>query len=144
MLSKILSFNRRSFSRKANSYEQALLHDLMFSVKFDSQNRIASIPESPCKLDPELDHAPKRTHTLTPKQVDVAIRNHLIYFTKDLHDKLEPIFRQELNEYGHIYMFNYLPKVKLEAVPIYNIPALTDEGRAMTHMILNNLDPRVA
>jgi len=73
------------------------LHDLMFSVKFDSQNRIASIPDIPYNLDPELDHAPKRTHTLTPKQVDVAIRNHLIYFTKDLHAKLEPIFRQELD-----------------------------------------------
>jgi urocanate hydratase len=27
----------------------------------------------------------------------MAIRNHLMYFTKDLHGTLEPIFREELD-----------------------------------------------
>ena len=67
-----------------------------------------------------------------------------MYFTKDLHAKLEPVFREELAQYGHIYMFNLLPRVALEAMPIEQIPGQTTEAKAMTHMILNNLDPRVA
>ena len=67
-----------------------------------------------------------------------------MYFTKDLHSKLEPIFREELEKYGHIYMFNYLPRVGLEALPISLLPGQTNEAKAMMHMILNNLDNRVA
>lgn len=63
---------------------------------------------------------------------------------KDLHPKLQKVFRDELEEYGHIYMFNYMPKTALEAIPFNNIPGKTTEARAMIHMILNNLDPRVA
>ena len=99
-----------------------LLKELEDTITFDSQNRITNIPDVVPSLDASLDHAPKRTHTLTPKQVDLAIRNHLIYFSKDLHPKLEPIFRKELETYGHIYMFNYLPKVHLSAIPYDMIP----------------------
>jgi urocanate hydratase len=41
-------------------------------------------------------------------------------------------------------MFNYMPKVPLQAIPYNQIPGESVEGRAMTHMILNNLDPQVA
>jgi len=95
-------------------------------------------------LEPSLDHAPKRHHTLTSAQIDLAITNHLKYFVKDLHPTLSKVFRDELEKYGHIYMFNYMPKVNLEAVPFDLIPGQTSEARAMIHMILNNLDPRVA
>ena len=134
---------KRLFSTRVVSYD-ALLRDLTTQVKFDAQNRITNIPESPYKLDPSLDHAPKRTHSLTPEQVDQAIRNHLIYFAKELHSKLDAIFREELKTYGHIYMFNYLPRVHPEALPYDMIPGQTMEARAMIHMILNNLDPKVA
>ena len=66
------------------------------------------------------------------------------YFTQDLHDKLEPVFRAELEKYGHIYMFNYIPRVHLEALPISMIPGRCVDGRAMMHMIMNNLDVKVA
>jgi hypothetical protein len=66
------------------------------TVKFDSQNRITNIPEKPFTLDKSLDHAPKRTHTLTEKQIDLAINNHLKYFSQDLHSQLSLIFRKEL------------------------------------------------
>ena len=81
---------------------------------------------------------------MNDKQVELAIKNHLKYFTKELHGALIPIFREELHKYGHIYAFNYLPRVHLEAIPISMIPGKTVEARAMTHMILNNLDPIVA
>jgi hypothetical protein len=41
-------------------------------------------------------------------------------------------------------MFNYLPRVGLEALPIDLLPGQTTEAKAMMHMILNNLDNRVA
>jgi len=41
-------------------------------------------------------------------------------------------------------MFNYMPKAALQAVPFAQIPGKTTEARAMMHMILNNLDPKVA
>jgi urocanate hydratase len=41
-------------------------------------------------------------------------------------------------------MFNYLPRVPPEALPIDVIPGKTIEARSMIHMILNNLDQRVA
>ena len=142
----MLKHCKRYFTSPSTLSERhkSLIKDLTQSIKFDSQNRIANIPDTPFKLEPSLDHAPKRTHTLTEKEVDLAIKNHLKYFTKDLHPSLSQIFRQELNDYGHIYMFNYLPRVPLEALPIDIIPGKTLEARAMTHMILNNLDPRVA
>ena len=74
-------------SANRDRYAQ-LLKDLTQTVQFDSQNRISNIPESPFVLDPHFDHAPKRTHTLSPEQVDLAIKNHLKYFAKDLHPKL--------------------------------------------------------
>ena len=120
------------------------MKELTQTVQFDSQNRIANLPEGVPKLDSKLDHAPKRYHTLTDAQKDLAIKNHLKYFTKELHPKLEKIFRDELEQYGHIYMFNYMPKVSPEAIPFDMIPGRTVEARAMQHMILNNLDPRVA
>ena len=55
------------FGSRVSQY-QALLHDLTSSVKFDSQNRITNLPDTTTSsLDYDLDHAPKRTHTLTPK-----------------------------------------------------------------------------
>lgn len=138
---------RRLFSNGKEStlyrYKE-LIKDLTQTVKFDSQNRIANIPDTPFKIDPSLDHAPKRTHTLNKENVDLAIKNHLKYFTNDLHAQLDPIFRKELEQYGHIYMFNYLPRVFPEALPFEMIPGKTIEARAMQHMILNNLDPKVA
>jgi len=41
-------------------------------------------------------------------------------------------------------MFNYMPSVNPEAIPFDHIPGKTPEARAMIHMILNNLDPKVA
>ncbi len=76
--------------------------------------------------------------------MEIAIKNHLKYFVKDLHPQLTKIFQAEMEKYGHIYMFNYMPKVDLQAIPFSEIPGRTVEARAMIHMILNNLDPRVA
>lgn len=55
--------------------------------------------------NPDLPHAPKRSHRLSDQQQKQAIINALRYFPVDLHDKLRPEFEQELKDYGHIYMY---------------------------------------
>ena len=77
-------------------------------MKYDEYNHICNIPKRP-ELDPNYDHAPKSIHTLNDAQMDLAIKNHLKYFKKDIHGELAPIFREELNKYGHIYAYNYMP-----------------------------------
>lgn len=131
------------FSVTPTPKSQQIINEFTKAIQFDSQNRIASLPEL-TQLEPSFDHAPKRYHTLTQKQMDIAIQNHLKYFVKDLHPQLTKIFQAEMEQYGHIYMFNYMPKTDLEAIPFAEIPGQTVEARAMIHMILNNLDPRVA
>jgi urocanate hydratase len=113
------------------------------TCKFNEDNQICNIPELP-PLNPNFDHAPKRGHSLDEKGKALAITNALKYFHKDLHSQLTPIFQNELEEYGHIYMFNFLPKVDLESVPIHLLPGKSDTAKSMMHMILNNLDPKVA
>ena len=144
----MLIHTKRYFSKSVTgagtaSRHQALVQELTQSVQFDSQNHIMNVPELPA-LDMSLDHAPKRTHTLNDAQKDLAIKNHLKYFVKGLHPKLGHIFREELHNFGHIYAFNYLPKVPLEALPYDLLPGQSMDAKAMQHMILNNLDPRVA
>jgi len=78
----MLRYCKRFFSAEANY--QRILQELSSSVKFDIQNRIANLPD-PTPLEPTFDHAPKRYHTLTDNQKEIAIKNHLKYFTKDLH-----------------------------------------------------------
>ncbi|QQP36684.1 Urocanate hydratase 1 (Silurana), partial [Caligus rogercresseyi] len=60
----------------------------------------------------------------------IALFNALRYFPPSTHPTLAPEFAQELKEYGHIYMYRFVPK---------HIHA-----SAIVHMILNNLDPEVA
>merc|ERR1719273_2492869 len=53
-------------------------------------------------------------------------------------------FAKELQEYGHIYMYRFLPEEDLRAFSLDEIPARTKQGAAIIHMILNNLDKAVA
>lgn len=110
---------------------------------FNEDNQICNIPEL-TPFNPNFDHAPKRSHTLDDKGKSLAVTNALKYFHKDLHNQLTPLFEKELLEYGHIYMFNLLPKCDLESVPVDLLPGKTITAKSIMHMILNNLDPKVA
>jgi len=144
-------FRKEADSNSSNDFSgliekekhQKIIKEISETCIFNEDNQICNLPES-YSLDPDLDHAPKRRHTLDEKGKELAITNALKYFHKDLHSKLIPIFKKELEDYGHIYMFNYLPKVHLEAVPYNLIPSKSETANAIIHMILNNLDPKVA
>jgi len=89
-------------------------------------------------------HAPTRVHNLTPEECRLAVENALRYFPAETHAELAPEFAEELREYGHIYMYRFMPQENLYAVPTHEIPARSHQAAAIIHMILNNLDPRVA
>ena len=95
-------------------------------------------------IDPSVSHAPKRKKILTEKERVLAIRNALRYFPKDQHGILAAEFAKELDEYGRIYMYRFMPDYEMYARPISDYPAQCEQAAAIMLMIQNNLDPAVA
>lgn len=102
------------------------------------------LPPAPTFLDPTVPHAPIRRVPLSPSERGLAVRNALRYIPTSLHVRLEPEFQRELDQYGHIYMYRFIPRFPLKAYPIQHFPGKIDECRAIMLMIFNNLDPAVA
>ncbi|XP_064085430.1 urocanate hydratase-like [Macrobrachium nipponense] len=98
----------------------------------------------PQQRDPNIAHAPVRTHNLSQEQQQQAVTNALRYFPKECHHLLVQEFADEFRQYGHIYMYRFLPNIDVRAYPIDQYPAKTKKAAAAMHMIMNNLDPRVA
>lgn len=114
--------------------------------------------------DPSIPHAPTRTPNLSTDEkkvsinsdftinnfdcifysLQLALTNALRYFPPHLHEVLALEFAQELKEYGHIYMYRLRPVLEMKAYPIHEYPAKCRQAAGMMHMIMNNLDPRVA
>lgn len=103
----------------------------------------AEIP-APREYDPNVNHAPRRKHILTPEEERLALRNALRYFPKEQHAVLAPEFADELHRYGRIYMYRYRTAYPMYARPVDEYPARSRQAAAIMHMIQNNLDPRVA
>jgi urocanate hydratase len=94
--------------------------------------------------DPNVSHAPKRKDILSAEEKKLALRNALRYFPADWHKELVQEFRNELNEYGRIYMYRFMPEHKMYARPIDEYPAQCQQAASIMLMIQNNLDPAVA
>lgn len=94
--------------------------------------------------DPEVNHAPKRKEILNDEEKRLAIRNALRYFDPKHHAELAPEFRQELEEFGRIYMYRLRPDHEMYARPLENYPGNSEQARSIMLMIQNNLDPKVA
>ena len=60
------------------------------------------------ELDTSVDHAPKRPDVLNKEQKKLALANSLRYFPEEWHEELAAEFLQELEDYGHIYMYSCL------------------------------------
>ena len=95
-------------------------------------------------LDPTRNHAPKRKAILNDEEQKLALRNALRYFDKKLHPDLIIEFKNELKEYGRIYMYRFRPEHKIYARPIEAYPAKSKQAAAIMLMIQNNLDDAVA
>jgi urocanate hydratase len=106
-------------------------------------NTLKELP-LPRDRSPNVPHAPKRAHTLDASGVQLAIDNALRYFPKKFHQTLRPEFATELEEYGHIYMYRFMPDFPVKAYPINFYPGKIPEAKCIMLMIMNNLDPEVA
>lgn len=92
----------------------------------------------------KVSHAPKRKDVLRQEEKTLAIKNALRYFPCHLHRELLPEFREELENYGRIYMYRFMPDYKMYARPLDAYPAKCQQAAAIMLMIQNNLDPAVA
>ena len=101
------------------------------------------LPE-PTPLDPEINHAPKRKAILNPEEKKLALQNALRYFKPEHHKTLLPEFRQELEDFGRIYMYRFKPDYKMYARAIDEYPGKSTQAKAIMLMIQNNLDHNVA
>ncbi len=105
----------------------------------------------PYHYDDSVNHAPVRKfHTYDDpaypkkwkgKDTRLALENALRYFPAEHHDTLAREFLHELNSYGHIYMYRFMPPFTIKARPIDDYPAQCRQAAAIMLMIDNNLDP---
>ena len=92
----------------------------------------------------QLSHAPVRRAVLNAEEKKLSIRNALRYFPEIWHQELAQEFLTELENYGHIYMYRFMPEYAIYARPIAEYPYLTAHAGAIMLMIQNNLDPAIA
>ncbi|WP_299180998.1 urocanate hydratase [uncultured Aquimarina sp.] len=108
---------------------------------------ITGIPDTlpPKKeLSAKISRAPKRKQILSIDEKKLALKNALRYFKTDWHQELAKEFLEELNEYGRIYMYRFMPDYEMYARPIHEYPSITAQAAGIMLMIQNNLDPAVA
>lgn len=96
------------------------------------------------KYDPNVNHAPKRKEILNNEEKKLALRNALRYFEPKHHETLLPEFKEELDTYGRIYMYRFMPDYDMYARAIEEYPGKCKQAKAIMLMIQNNLDPKVA
>lgn len=99
---------------------------------------------SPYKYDYTVNHAPRRKKILNEEEKTLALRNALRYFEPKHHKSLLPEFREELETYGRIYMYRFMPEYEIYARGVNEYPGKCLQARAIMLMIQNNLDHKVA
>jgi len=108
---------------------------------------LQGIPEQLPKAKPydtSINHAPKRKDILSSQEKELALRNALRYFDSKDHAELLSEFRQELKDYGRIYMYRLRPEYRMYARPVEEYPGKSEQAKAIMLMIQNNLDYAVA
>ena len=103
----------------------------------------SNIPSMPNFL-PGVSRAPKRKKILNVNEKKLAIRNALRYFPSSFHSELSKEFLTELEEYGRIYMYRFMPNYKIQACSINELPYKSKEAASIQLMILNNLSHEIA
>jgi len=93
-----------------------------------------------------VSHAPVRNlkGVLNEAERILAIQNALRYFPASFHETLAQEFSNELEQYGRIYMYRFIPDYAMHARPIDDYPCQSKQAAAIMLMIQNNLDHKVA
>lgn len=105
---------------------------------------IPDVLPQPRPYDTTINHAPKRKDILTVEEKKLALKNALRYFPAKFHATLAPEFKQELENYGRIYMYRFRPDYKIYARSIDDFPYKSRQAAAIMLMLSNNLDYAVA
>lgn len=115
-------------------------------MNFQTQIQQGIPNELPAKKtwDESVSHAPKRKDILTAEEKTLALKNALRYFDPKFHAELLPEFKEELEQYGRIYMWRFRPDYEMYARPIDEYPGKSMQAKAIQLMIQNNLDKAVA
>ncbi|SFI64262.1 urocanate hydratase [Kaistella treverensis] len=108
------------------------------------QQGIPDFLPQPKPYNPAINHAPKRKDILTSEEKILALKNALRYFDPKFHAELLSEFRQELEDFGRIYMFRFRPEYEMKARNIADYPGKSEQAKAIMLMIQNNLDYAVA
>ena len=72
--------------------------------------------------NPNVSHAPKRKEILSEDEKKLALKNALRYFEPKDHAELIQEFKQDLEDFGRIYMYRLMPDYKIFAHPITDYP----------------------
>jgi len=102
------------------------------------------IPAATPKFIEGLRRAPKRELTLTPDEIELALKNALRYVPEEYHGELAPEFLEELKTMGRIYGYRFRPEGNIVGKPIDEYTGACTEGKAIQVMIDNNLDFEIA
>ncbi len=94
--------------------------------------------------DESLSHAPKRKDILSPEEKKLAVKNALRYFDVKHHATLAPEFYHELETYGRIYMYRFMPSYEITARSIDAFPHQSKQAAGIMVMLSNNLDNAIA
>jgi len=118
----------------------------MNTAEFKSfiQKGIPDILPDKSPYDSTINHAPKRKDILNQQEKRLALQNALRYFNPEQHATLAAEFLDELQRYGRIYMYRFLPEYEMKARPIEDYPCQSKQAASIMMMIQNNLDLAVA
>ena len=116
----------------------------MMNLKEEIRKGIPSIIPNMPNFLPGVSRAPKRKKILNANEKKLAIRNALRYFPSSFHSELSKEFLIELEEYGRIYMYRFMPNYKIQACSINELPYKSKEAASIQLMILNNLSHEIA
>lgn len=106
---------------------------------------LSPLPPPTKDIDPNVPHAPPRYPILSKDEKILAVKNALRYFPNELHEELAPEFLNELEKYGHIYMYRFRPThYEMKAYPVEYYPAKSVHAAVIQMMIMNNLNKEVA
>ena len=96
------------------------------------------------KLNPNVSHAPNRKKVLNKEERKLAITNALRYFPKHFHKELAEEFLEELDKYGKIYMYRFMPDYEIKSRNINDFPYKSKQVASIQLMLSNNLDYAIA
>ena len=102
------------------------------------------LPEAKGRRTGNINHAPKRKDVLDKSEKILALKNALRYFPAEQHTVLASEFANELEEYGHIYMYRFRPDYEIKARPLDEYPYKSKQAAAIMLMLSNNLSDVIA